>query len=122
MANEHVRAWYIGRFKQLVKVVYDIRSASWRGCSITGPDVGPVIGARHVLASKDLLKGEHVVSRRGFSRFEDDGRGAGSIALHVEAASVGKLKGALRRILLLLGGCVFPFTKAATDQNECKKC
>ena len=75
-----------------------------------------------MLASKDLLEARHVVAGRGFSRFEDDGRGAGSIALDVEAAFVGKLKGDLRRILLLLGGCVFPFTKAATDQNECKKC
>ena len=50
LAGEHVRAGYIGRFEQPVKVVYDVRSASWRGCGITSPDVGSVVGARHMLA------------------------------------------------------------------------
>jgi hypothetical protein len=72
------------------------------------------------LASKDLLEAEHVVAGRGFSRFEDDGRGAGSKALYVEAAPVGKLEGPFWR-LLLLGGSGSAVTKAATDHNECKK-
>jgi hypothetical protein len=118
---EHVGAGYISRLEQLVKVTNDLTSGSWGGCLTTVPRVGSVIGARHIDLRKMSLQQCRIASRLAISHFEDEGRRARSTALDIEAASVGKIEGALRGLLLLVGGPAVTLIQAAPDHNHCKK-
>src|SRR5215203_3785470 len=69
--SEHVRARHVSLLEQLVKIGGDLGGGSRRGCRTAGSDVCSVVDASHGLPSKGLLHLRHVVSRRGFSRWED---------------------------------------------------